>query len=110
MPRVAGRQMYRVNVSSSFDEEYFRVAQYFPYLDYVIAELERRFQQHNASMLIPNKTNASSTIGVSELVSQMCMLYSQIEIMYSVNMSFGKNRGKKYKCPSKNAAISFREV
>lgn len=75
-PRVAGRQLYRVNVpsSSDSDEEYFRIALYIPYLDYVIAELERRFQQHNAvalkfGILIPNKSGSTSTTAVSELES-----------------------------------------
>lgn len=64
-PRVVKRQVHRENIPSSSDEEYYRRTVYIQFLDHVIGEMKRRFEQHNAVAL---------KIGI--LIPEVCVLQS----------------------------------
>ena len=45
LPRRAGRQTLRSNHDCSTAKEYYRVAYFLPYIDHLVADLNRRFTQ-----------------------------------------------------------------
>ncbi|KAL5496899.1 hypothetical protein EMCRGX_G013272 [Ephydatia muelleri] len=46
-PRQVARQRNRVNVESCSDQEYFKRAIYYPFLDHILSELRSRFNKHS---------------------------------------------------------------
>ena len=70
MPRVTAQQKHRNNPPANDPEEYYLRSVYIPFLDHIIAELDERFQNHNAvalrfSCLIPKFISSYEFVDVA---------------------------------------------
>ena len=70
MPRIAGRQVHRSNVSASTSEEYFRISIFVPLLDDVIADMgarEKFFEKLFVNQVLPLKICSHSNESLQQL-------------------------------------------
>ncbi|XP_060881672.1 zinc finger MYM-type protein 1-like [Metopolophium dirhodum] len=51
MPRICGRQTQRININSKDPETYFKVSVFLPFLDFILQELDARFNQRLSDII-----------------------------------------------------------
>ena len=80
MPRFSARKAYRCNIAATTDEDYFRAANFIPFLDNFIFALESKFTAHKAIIggfqcLFPANLTVGPTIQQTESIQVLGKFY-----------------------------------
>ncbi|KAL4092194.1 hypothetical protein QTP88_026736 [Uroleucon formosanum] len=78
MPQICGRQTQRININSKDPETYFKVSVFLPFLDFILQELDARFNQR-LSDIIPLQGFIPSNFSMydDETILKAASIYAQ---------------------------------